>query len=218
MKRSKVYIDDAAFEATVANFAKAGGKELNFNATIGDPLLDKRLFSRARYVRRFPQFETLGFVTTLQWLHRAGSGRVHKTVHLGRRIDHVVGPRELSEVLRRRQIRPGTDRSERPIEGGAGEASQLFRRDCAEADRRERTRNSVASGFHRDQPAPQRQLGGTGPPPHLLRRRLARRRAVAELSEKASFDPARLQSVLHSFQQSDGLFERQGIGLLLSRF
>lgn len=47
MKRKKMYIDKADFEATVANFAKAGGKAIDFNATIGDPLLDKHLLARA---------------------------------------------------------------------------------------------------------------------------------------------------------------------------
>ena len=46
-----------------------GGTGINFNVTIGDPLLDKDLLERARYVKRFLQFKTNGFVTTLQWLH-----------------------------------------------------------------------------------------------------------------------------------------------------
>ena len=70
MQRKKMYIDKADFKATVKAFAKAGGKEIDFNATIGDPLLDKNLLARARYVREYPQFESLGFVTTLQWLHK----------------------------------------------------------------------------------------------------------------------------------------------------
>src|SRR6476620_6315468 len=47
-----------------------GGSSIDFNVTIGDPLLDKKLMARARYVRQFQQFKSLGFVTTLQWLHR----------------------------------------------------------------------------------------------------------------------------------------------------
>jgi len=70
MKRKKGYIDDGDFEAAVEDFAKNGGTKIDFNVTIGDPLLDKRLMQRARYVRQFPQFKTLGFVTTLQWLHK----------------------------------------------------------------------------------------------------------------------------------------------------
>jgi radical SAM protein with 4Fe4S-binding SPASM domain len=48
-----------------------GSTSLAFNVTIGDPLLDPHLLERARYVTRtYPQFGSLGFVTTLQWLHR----------------------------------------------------------------------------------------------------------------------------------------------------
>jgi len=43
---------------------------LDFNVTIGDPLLDPLLLERARYVKSFPQLGPSGFVTTLQWLHR----------------------------------------------------------------------------------------------------------------------------------------------------
>src|SRR6266702_3783017 len=59
MTRKKMYIDMAAFEALVADFAVRGGKQIDFNVTIGDPLLDKQLLARARYVRRYPQFESL---------------------------------------------------------------------------------------------------------------------------------------------------------------
>jgi radical SAM protein with 4Fe4S-binding SPASM domain len=70
MKRKKMYIDMGEFERAVADFAEAGGTVIDFNTTIGDPLLDKRLLARARYVRSFAQFKSLGFVTTLQWLHK----------------------------------------------------------------------------------------------------------------------------------------------------
>src|ERR1700730_12281174 len=59
-----------SFRKPFDEFAAMGGTEIDFNATIGDPLLDPQLLERARYVRRHAQFKNLGFVTTLQWLHR----------------------------------------------------------------------------------------------------------------------------------------------------
>jgi len=70
MTRRKQPLDMEAFCKAVDEFAAMGGTDIDFNATIGDPLLDPRLLERARYVRRHPQFANLGFVTTLQWLHR----------------------------------------------------------------------------------------------------------------------------------------------------
>src|SRR5690606_15204621 len=70
MERRKQPLDLALFEKTVDDFARMGGRDIDFNVTIGDPLLDPQLLARARYVRRYPQFTQLGFVTTLQWLHR----------------------------------------------------------------------------------------------------------------------------------------------------
>jgi len=62
-------LDMSDFERAVDEFAELGVTTLDFNATIGEPLLDKMLVARARYVRNYPQFQSLGFVTTLQWLH-----------------------------------------------------------------------------------------------------------------------------------------------------
>lgn len=70
MQRRKEPLAMERFRRVVDEFAALGGTEIDFNVTIGDPLLDPMLLERARYVRRFPQFATLGFVTTLQWLHR----------------------------------------------------------------------------------------------------------------------------------------------------
>ncbi|HZS44960.1 MAG TPA: radical SAM protein [Blastocatellia bacterium] len=70
MLRRKEPLEMTVFKKTVDEFAAMGGKEIDFNVTIGDPLLDPYLLERARYVKRYPQFESLGFVTTLQWLHR----------------------------------------------------------------------------------------------------------------------------------------------------
>jgi hypothetical protein len=61
---------DAEVPRRSTNLCRWAAKELDFNVTIGDPLLDPHLLERARYVRQYPQFSTLGFVTTLQWLHR----------------------------------------------------------------------------------------------------------------------------------------------------
>jgi radical SAM protein with 4Fe4S-binding SPASM domain len=70
MTRRKEPLSFEAFTKTVDEFAAMGGTQIDFNVTIGDPLLDPKLLERARYVRRYPQFGALGFVTTLQWLHR----------------------------------------------------------------------------------------------------------------------------------------------------
>src|SRR5262249_41077569 len=70
MTRRKEPLSMEAFRKGVDEFAAMGGTEIDFNVTIGDPLLDPKLLERARYVRSFPQFQNLGFVTTLQWLHR----------------------------------------------------------------------------------------------------------------------------------------------------
>ena len=70
MKRKKGPMKMEHFTRAVDDFAALGGTQMDFNVTIGDPLLDPYLLERARYVRRYPQITGLGFVTTLQWLHR----------------------------------------------------------------------------------------------------------------------------------------------------
>ena len=69
MKRKKMYIDKADFEGAVAKFAKAGGREIDFNATIGDPFWT-RVCWRARGMYVSILSLKSGFVTTLQWLHK----------------------------------------------------------------------------------------------------------------------------------------------------
>ncbi len=70
MKREKEPLELTRFKKVVDELVAMGGTVIDFNATIGDPLLDPDLLERARYVKQFPQFKGLGFVTTLQWLHR----------------------------------------------------------------------------------------------------------------------------------------------------
>lgn len=70
MERRKEPLELGAFRKAVDDFAAMGGTRIDFNVTIGDPLLDPNLLERAEYVRAFPQFTNLGFVTTLQWFHR----------------------------------------------------------------------------------------------------------------------------------------------------
>jgi radical SAM protein with 4Fe4S-binding SPASM domain len=70
MERRKEPIEMVKFKKAVDELVALGGSVIDFNVTIGDPLLDPNLLERARYVKQFPQFKTLGFVTTLQWLHR----------------------------------------------------------------------------------------------------------------------------------------------------
>jgi radical SAM protein with 4Fe4S-binding SPASM domain len=71
MQRRKMPLPMELFRKAVDEVAAMGSTALDFNVTIGDPLLDPYLLERARYVtRNYPQFASLGFVTTLQWLHR----------------------------------------------------------------------------------------------------------------------------------------------------
>jgi len=70
MQRQKEPLEVTKFKKAVDEFVALGGTSIDFNVTIGDPLLDPLLLDRARYVKQFPQFKSLGFVTTLQWLHR----------------------------------------------------------------------------------------------------------------------------------------------------
>lgn len=69
MERTKTPLSMELFKKAVDDYAAMGATQLDFNVTIGDPLLDKLLLERARYARKYPQFKTIGFVTTLQWLH-----------------------------------------------------------------------------------------------------------------------------------------------------
>jgi radical SAM protein with 4Fe4S-binding SPASM domain len=69
MTRKRQPIPMEIFEKAVDDFVEMGGTTLDFNVTIGDPLLDPRLLERAAYVRHHPQLVWLGFHTTLQWLH-----------------------------------------------------------------------------------------------------------------------------------------------------
>ncbi len=70
MTRARQPLPLPLFTAAVDQYAAMGGRAIDFNTIIGDPLLDPHLLERARYVRRFPQFTSNGFITTLQWLHR----------------------------------------------------------------------------------------------------------------------------------------------------
>lgn len=70
MERRKQALSIEDFKSAVDQFAKMGSTNIDFNVTIGDPLLDKLIIERARYVTEtYPQFKSLGFVTTLQWFH-----------------------------------------------------------------------------------------------------------------------------------------------------
>jgi radical SAM protein with 4Fe4S-binding SPASM domain len=58
------------FKKAVDDFISMQGTTIDFNTTVGEPLLDPYLLERARYVRQFTQVDSLGFVTNLQWLHK----------------------------------------------------------------------------------------------------------------------------------------------------
>jgi len=70
MKRKREHLDMPIFKKVVDEFVAMGGAKIDFNAIIGEPLLDPCLLERAQYVRQFTQFKSLGFVTNLQWLHK----------------------------------------------------------------------------------------------------------------------------------------------------
>jgi MoaA/NifB/PqqE/SkfB family radical SAM enzyme len=70
MTRKKMAMNMSLFKSIVDDFASSGGHSIDLSVTIGDPLLDKKIIERGRYIRSFPQFKNLGFITTLQWLHK----------------------------------------------------------------------------------------------------------------------------------------------------
>lgn len=70
MKRKKEPMNMDLFKNLVDEVGTAGGKDILFCVTMGDPLLDPHLFERARYVNTTIGPRALGFLSTLQWLHR----------------------------------------------------------------------------------------------------------------------------------------------------
>lgn len=70
MRRKREHLDMALFKKAIDEFAAWGVGDIDFNSTIGEPLLDPYLLERARYVRSFEQNKILGFVTNLQWLQK----------------------------------------------------------------------------------------------------------------------------------------------------
>jgi radical SAM protein with 4Fe4S-binding SPASM domain len=69
MNREKEPLSMELFKKSVDEFVAMGGTQICFNVTIGDPLLDRQLLERARYVKSKPELKDNGFITTLQWLH-----------------------------------------------------------------------------------------------------------------------------------------------------
>lgn len=69
MQRKKQELPHVLYTKAVNSFIELGGENVNFNVTIGDPLLDKNLLEKAKYLQQFKQLKGNGFVTTLQWLH-----------------------------------------------------------------------------------------------------------------------------------------------------
>lgn len=70
LRRKREAMDMGFFKKAVDEYASWGGKDIDFNAVIGEPLMDPYLLERVRYVRAYSQFTTLGFVTNGQWLHK----------------------------------------------------------------------------------------------------------------------------------------------------
>lgn len=69
MQRNRQQMKMDVFKKAVDEAVQMGSTDIDFFVTIGDPLLDPNLLERARYVRRFSQVSSMGFNTTLQWLH-----------------------------------------------------------------------------------------------------------------------------------------------------
>lgn len=70
MQRKKEGLNLDLFKKVVDEAVTLGVTEIDFDVIIGDPLLDPRFLDRARYVSDIPQIKEMGFITTLQWLHR----------------------------------------------------------------------------------------------------------------------------------------------------
>ncbi len=70
MQRSRQPMKMEVFKKAVNESISLGARDIDFSVMIGDPLLDSQLLDRARYIRKFPQVQDMGFTTTLQWLHK----------------------------------------------------------------------------------------------------------------------------------------------------
>jgi radical SAM protein with 4Fe4S-binding SPASM domain len=69
MERPRIAMMDEVFSKAVDESIQLGSQVIDFSVMIGDPLLDRKLLERARYVKAFPQVREMGMTTTLQWLH-----------------------------------------------------------------------------------------------------------------------------------------------------
>lgn len=69
MERPRIAMKEEVFRKTVDEAILLGSDVIDFSVMIGDPLLDKKLLERARYIKKFPQVREMGMTTTLQWLH-----------------------------------------------------------------------------------------------------------------------------------------------------
>lgn len=70
MKRPRQHLDMGIFKKAVDEFMAMDGLHIDFNTTIGEPLLDPHLLERARYIKSCSRIKSLGFVTNLQRLDR----------------------------------------------------------------------------------------------------------------------------------------------------
>ena len=69
MQRNRQQMKLDVFKKAVDEAAQIGCTDIDFFVTIGDPLLDPHLLERARYVKQVSRVSSMGFNTTLQWLH-----------------------------------------------------------------------------------------------------------------------------------------------------
>lgn len=70
MQRPRMAMPMPIFERAIKQFAAMGGKKLDLTTVIGEPLLDPLLLKRLPIIRRHPHISNIGFLTTLQHLHR----------------------------------------------------------------------------------------------------------------------------------------------------
>ncbi|MBI4248227.1 MAG: radical SAM protein [Elusimicrobia bacterium] len=63
MQRPKVTMEMDTFKNTILGFVRAGGREVNLSAIVGDPLIDRYLFDKLDFLRSQPQIRAAQFFT-----------------------------------------------------------------------------------------------------------------------------------------------------------
>jgi len=74
MQRKAESLQMDLFKKATDDFIGMGGSNLDLNPCVGETLLDPCLMERLKYLKQFTQIKSLGFFTTLQWLHKFDLG------------------------------------------------------------------------------------------------------------------------------------------------